>query len=73
MGGPNRTVLVEHTAKKWKLVQVVGLAAILPGFLLLFLAIRSGSPGLIYAAAAVPGLGVCVALFGRAMAWWHHG
>ena len=71
--GAERTLLIERTAKRWKGIQLAGVALILLGFLLVIGAIAVQSPVLIYAAAAVPAVVVCVTIYAMVMAWWHHG
>lgn len=75
-------VLIERTEKRWKVLQLIGGAAILIGIVAILI---SGSladkppqfrPGLV--AAFLGGLlmsvaGIIVASVGAILAWWHHG
>jgi protein-S-isoprenylcysteine O-methyltransferase Ste14 len=68
MSEEQKVYTTQQTAKKWKLVQIVGVAI---AILAMVLVITSAPPNEWKLGLAA--FGVVVMLFGRLMAWWHHG
>jgi len=65
-GKAARPVVIEQTAKRYKLIQLTGALVMVPAFILVLTgAIEIGLVGLL--------LGLVVYLWGRTLAWWHHG
>lgn len=69
--GKVQTQTVELTAKKWKLIQLIGMAVFAVFGVLTLVTADHPFMGWPCAALTVGGAGVYVA--GRVMAWWHHG
>lgn len=68
-----KPVLVEATAKRWKVIQLYGAVICLVGVLLTGLSISLFSSPLAIAAAVVCATGLGTIITGRTLAWWHHG
>lgn len=78
-------VVTEKTSKRYKLMQLVGVAIILVSFLAMLVAYSAtvsdatdasrSNRGSMAAGLSVIGLlvGFCVTVVGRVLAWWHHG
>jgi zinc-ribbon domain len=65
--------LIEQTAKRWKAVQMYGVAGMLLGLLFVFAAIGSESFAVSMLAGLVTAAGIAIYSVGRIAAWWHHG
>ena len=68
--------IIEQTAKRWKLLQLIGLALAVvsaPGIPLSFARVDWSLWPLLIASATVfvAGAGICIT--GAALAWWYHG
>lgn len=64
---------VQQTAKKWKAMQFFSLASLCFGMLTCAVVPNEvGNPGKIASELMVVG-GICVYIFARVGAWWHHG
>ena len=66
-------VLIEATAKRWKLLQISGAGGMLAGVLITALAVWSLSVPAIYLGALLFACGLVVYAYAATMAWWHHG
>jgi predicted nucleic acid-binding Zn ribbon protein len=86
IGTDDRPAVIERTAKKWKLMQLIGFFIALVAFIAVVLMLRAEAD---YATkkreptdthlffrwlfSATILLGIAVGLYGRLKAWWHHG
>ncbi len=76
-----KPILIEQTTKRWKVWQLAGVGIILLDIIALLLLTYIfprpsdvKNPGFAFAAfAVVLSIGVLVWIYGRVMAWWHHG
>jgi lipid-A-disaccharide synthase-like uncharacterized protein len=62
---------VEATAKKYKLIQLIGAGIFGLGFVVFFLTLNI-APAVARWAMSVVGAGFSVAIIGRGLAWWYH-
>lgn len=69
------TPTIQATAKRWKLLILLGALVILAGASCIAVAVASEEAGfyLFGGGALLSGAGLVALLFGRFMAWWHHG
>ena len=68
-----KPVIIEQTAKRWKVIQLAGAGVCLVGVALTALAISLFNSTLAIAAAVVCAGGVGTIITGRTLAWWYHG
>ena len=71
----NRPVVIEQTAKRYKLMQLAGCLAMMAGAVIGAVGIASGepSPGQLIATFLSIGGGLLCYIIGRFLAWWFHG
>ena len=58
-------VVIEQTGKKWKALQLFGGLAVVAGIITVFAVPALGAILLV--------IGLVLIIYGRTMAWWHHG
>lgn len=68
-----KPVIIEQTAKRWKVIQLAGAGVCLVGIALTALAISLFSSPLAIAAAMICAGGLGTIITGRTLAWWYHG
>lgn len=64
---------IEKTSKRWKKMMLRGLAAIALGACLGIVAVFREAPMASLAGVFIGFIGVCMYVYSRIMAWWHHG
>jgi len=69
-GAPEPTVTTQLTARKFKLHQVIAVAAIILGFVIMIVADTTGARGF---GGALVAAGLVLFIVARARAWWHSG
>lgn len=67
MNGEQQVYTTQQTAKKWKLVQIIGGAICILAMVLVFTGEPPNEAKLVLVA-----FGVVMIIFGKIMAWWHH-
>lgn len=68
-----KPILIEQTAKKFKLISAIGTTLILFSAIIGILFIRTSSnPSTIYAITSVGLFGLCVMTVGNLLTWWYH-
>ncbi|MHC4064360.1 MAG: hypothetical protein ACYSUI_07655 [Planctomycetota bacterium] len=68
-----RPVVVEQTAKRWKLLQGLGVLGLVCGCVPLFLGFGLESSVMRVFGGIAMATGLTSYIVGRSMAWWHHG
>ncbi len=66
-------MLIEHTAKRWKAMQLVGGLILAVGVVIGFVAINADSAAGLWLAVAAFVIGLPIWVVGRFCAWWFHG
>ena len=66
-------IVTEQTAKKWKMLQLLGVVGILLGSAVAAFGFTSDSPSGVVIGVIILVLASPLYAFGRFLAWWHHG
>lgn len=69
----DQPVLIEHTSKRWKLLQLLGALGVGLGLLAFWLGIASDAKPITLVSIAVTFAGLAAYLTGRIGGWWCHG
>lgn len=69
----DRPTVVELTAKRWKLLSLVGHLLGWPGLVTFIVARANDAFAVANLAAAAAVAGLCLVFYAKFMAWWRHG
>jgi hypothetical protein len=68
----DETILIEKTAKRWKGLQVLGVAGMVIGPLFMIIAAMGASIPVVYFGSSLAACGLLAYAYAKCMAWWHH-